>query len=222
LIIEILASRPVAAPIILSLLSVVGLVLCDYRGFLGGRFICKPLAAMAFIWLALIAGALESSYGQVLLLGLILAATGDILLMFESEAAFLAGLVAFLCGHLLYALAFLQLPLNLLAVSLSLAPAAILVGGSLLWLRGHLSGPMRYAVPAYMIVIAGMLVCAGGTWGQPGALLIITGAWGFALSDLAVARRQFICTDPWNQLCGTPLYFGSQMLLALSVIFHAA
>ena len=96
MIIEILASRPVAAPIILSLLSVVGLVLCDYRGFLGGRFICKPLAAMAFIWLALIAGALESSYGQVLLLGLILAATGDILLMFESEAAFLAGLVAFL------------------------------------------------------------------------------------------------------------------------------
>ncbi len=217
---ESLAISTVAVPALLSLLAVTGLMASDYYEFLGGRFVFKPLAAMAFIWLALVAGALDSTYGQVLLAGLVLAAAGDVFLMFESQGAFMAGLVSFLCGHLLYALAFLQLPIDTMGLSASLVPAALLVLITLNWLRGHLPGAMRYAVPAYMLVIAAMLVFAGGTWGQPGAGLIIVGAWGFAFSDVSVARRQFISTDPWNKLWGTPLYFASQMLLALSVACH--
>jgi uncharacterized membrane protein YhhN len=217
LITEALPAGLVAPPILLSLLAVTGLMASDYHNMLAGRFIFKPLAAMAFIWLALVAGAFDSTYGQVLLAGLVLAAAGDVFLMFESQGAFMAGLVSFLCGHLLYAVAFVQLPVDFTGMFISLLPAVILVLATLLWLRGHLPGAMRYAVPAYMLVIAAMLVFAGGTWGQPGALLIIAGAWGFAFSDVFVARRQFISVDPRNKLWGTPLYFGSQMLLALSV-----
>ena len=219
---ESLTLSTLAAPALLSLLAVTGLIASDYHDVLGGRFVFKPLAAMAFIWLALIAGALDSGYGQVLLAGLLLAAAGDVFLMFESQGAFLAGLVSFLCGHLLYAVAFLQLPVHETGLLVSTIPAAVLVVASLYWLRGHLPGPMRFAVPVYMLVIAAMLIFAGGTWGQPAALLILTGAWGFAFSDLSVARRQFISTSPWNKLWGTPLYFGSQMLLALSVAHYAA
>lgn len=211
-----------AAPLMLCTLAVSGLMASDFHNFLGGRFVFKPLAAMAFIWLALVAGAMDSVYGQVLLAGLMLAAAGDVFLMFETQAAFMAGLIAFLCGHLLYTLAFLQLPLNTPVLLLSLVPAAALVIVTLAWLRGHLPDAMRIAVPAYMLVIAAMLVFAGGTWGQPGAILIIVGAWGFAFSDLSVARRQFVATDPYNKLWGTPLYFGSQVLLALSVAHYAA
>ena len=203
--------------LLLSIVSVSALVASDFHSFKGGRFIFKPLAAAAFIWLALLLGALETQYGQWLLLGLLLCAAGDILLMFEAEAAFLAGLVAFLCGHLLYAIAFAQLPLQTTSIAIACLPALALIALVTRWLRPHLQGPMRVAVPAYIVVIAAMLVFAGGTWGQAGSLLILCGAWGFAFSDLAVARRQFISADRMNGLWGTPLYFGSQMLLAASV-----
>ena len=190
------------------------------RQWRAGRLVCKPLAAAAFLWLALSLGALEGSYGRVLFAGLVLCAAGDILLMFEAEASFLAGLLAFLCGHLAYTLAFCLLPLDIYGLGWSIPPALLLVVGSHLWLRPHLTGPMRAAVPAYILVIALMLLFAGMTTGLPGAALIITGAWGFALSDLAVARRQFINPTPLNGLWGTPLYFASQMLIAASIAYQ--
>lgn len=208
------------APIILSAVMVVGLVTSDFRDWRPGRYLCKPLAALAFLWLAWSLGPMDSDYGRLLLIGLLLCAAGDVLLMFESERAFLAGLIAFLSGHLLYASAFFSLPTNMTGLALSLPPALILVAGSLYWLRPHLAGTMSTAVPAYMLVIAGMLVFAGMTAGQTGAVVIIVGAWGFAFSDLAVARRQFVQSSPFNGLWGTPLYFGSQMLLAASVAFQ--
>ena len=54
---------------------------------------------------------------------------------------------------------------------------------------------------------------------QPGSQFIIGGAWAFAISDLAVARRQFLQPSRWNGVWGTPLYFLSQMVLAPSVAF---
>lgn len=207
------------APITLSVIAVVALVSSDMRQWRAGRYLFKPLAATAFLWLALSLGCLDSRYGQVLFIGLILCAAGDILLMFEPEAAFLAGLVAFLSGHLAYAFAFYQLPLNLSGLWWSIPPAVVLVVGANLWLRSHLQGPMQVAVPAYLLVITLMLLFAGMTLGQPGAALIICGAWGFAFSDLAVARRQFINPTPLNGLWGTPLYFWSQMLIAASAAY---
>lgn len=218
---ETISLTTVAPALLLSLVSVSGLVASDFHHFKGGRFALKPLAALSFIWLAVLLGATQSSYGQWLLIGLLLCAAGDVLLMFEAEAAFLAGLVAFLCGHLLYAVAFAQLPLNAMTIAISCLPALVLVVFVLSWLKPHLQGPMRAAVPAYIMVIAAMLVFAGGTWGQAGSLLILCGAWGFAFSDLAVARRQFVNADRINGLWGTPLYFGSQMLLAASVAWQA-
>ena len=70
------------------------------------------------------------------------------------------------------------------------------------------------------LVIGVMLLTAGMTLGSSPAKLILLGAWGFACSDLAVARRQFVVASPFNGLWGTPLYFGSQMLLAASLAFH--
>ena len=204
----------------LSFIAVIALVSSDLRLWRKGRYLFKPMAAAAFLWLALSLGCLDSAYGQVLLIGLMLCAAGDILLMFDSESAFLAGLIAFLTGHLAYGFAFYQLPLNYTGLWWSILPALALVIGATVWLRPHLAGPMRFAVPGYILVITLMLLCAGMTAGQSGATLIIVGAWGFACSDLAVARRQFINPTPLNGLWGTPLYFWSQMLIAASVAYH--
>lgn len=210
----------VTGPLLLSILAVTALTVSDFRRWLPGRYLFKPLSAIAFLWLAIALGAPDSDYNKLLLVGLLLCAAGDILLMFDTEGAFLAGLIAFLSGHLLYAAAFYQLPTNLAGLAYSAIPAAMLVVGTKFWLGPHLAGPMRMAVPGYMLVIAAMLLFAGMTAGQAGAWVIIIGAWGFAFSDLAVARRQFINPTPINGLWGTPLYFFSQMLIAASAAYH--
>lgn len=205
------------APLVLSAASVSGLVLSDQLQFRPGRYLCKPLAALAFIWLAVALGAADSSYGRWLLAGLLLCMLGDLLLMPQDERCFLAGLVAFLCGHLLYGVAFLQLGVSPVGLALSALPCLLLLVLTYRWILPRVDPPMKLPVACYMWVITGMLLCASLTLQQPAALLIIAGAWGFALSDLAVARQQFIKDSPLNGLWGTPLYFFSQMLLAASV-----
>jgi uncharacterized membrane protein YhhN len=214
---ETLLAGQALPPVILAMAAVAGLVvsdLCDYRP---GRYLCKPLAALAFIWLALSLGATTSIYGCWLLAGLFCCMAGDLLLMPDNERCFLAGLVAFLCGHLLYALAFLQLPPNPGGLAAMIIPALALLALVTRWLLPAVNREMKLPVALYTVVISGMLICSGLSVGHPAAGLIIGGAWGFAISDLAVARRQFIQPSPLNGLWGTPLYFLSQMLLAGSV-----
>jgi len=197
--------------------AAVGGLLC---GELTGRalwvWLFKPVAAACFIALALEAGALHSDYGRWLLAGLVLSWCGDVLLIPDREPTFMAGLGSFLLGHVCYAIAFLQLPLATMDMLVALPAVAALGGLSLYWLWAHLHGPMRFAVIAYVVVICAMLLMAAGTWGHPAALLIIGGAWGFAISDLAVARDRFVAPGFINRLWGQPLYFGSQMVLAFT------
>ena len=207
----------ISGPVSLMTLAVVALVVSDWRHWRPARYLFKPLAALAFVWAALSLGVLESSYGHWLLAGLLACLLGDLLLMFETDQFFRAGLFAFLTGHLLYAVAFLQLPISGAGLTFSLVPVALLLAGTLSWLMPHLDTAMRGPVVAYVLVIGSMLVTAGSTLGSAPATLILLGAWGFACSDLAVARRQFVVASPINGLWGTPLYFGSQMLLACSV-----
>jgi uncharacterized membrane protein YhhN len=205
-------------PALLSCVAVVALVICDFRDFRAGRYLFKPLAAAAFVWLALALDATDTSYGQWLLAALVFCLLGDLFLMGDNEPSFLAGLTAFLCGHLLFAVAFLQLPGNMLGFMLSAAPALVLLFSVWRWLAPHVNREMKLPVKLYILVICAMLACAGLTAGQPAAYLIIAGAWGFACSDLAVARRQFIQPPSrLNGVWGTPLYFFSQMVLASSL-----
>lgn len=206
-----------AAPIALSILSVSLLVLADLRASRLGRYLCKPLAAAAFIWLAWAVGASDTQYGQWMLAALVLCMLGDLFLMPDNPTSFLAGLAAFLCGHLLFAVAFFQLGNNTIAAAISVIPAAVLLAVVARWLRPHVPGKMKIPVALYIVVISAMLVAAGFTAGHAAAPYILIGAWAFATSDLAVARRQFIDPSRMSALWGTPLYFAAQMILATSI-----
>ncbi len=209
--------QALAPPLILAAVAVAALVGSDYRGWRPGRYICKPLAAAAFVWLALRLGATDSAYGAWLLAGLIFCVLGDLCLMLEDERAFLAGLGAFLVGHLLYCIAFLQLTGSPGGMLLSAVPAVLLITFVLRWLMPCVPHAMRLPVVLYVLVITAMLCTAGLTAGQPLAPLAIAGAWLFALSDVAVARQQFVAPTPRNALWGTPVYFFAQLLLASTV-----
>lgn len=174
------------------------------------EWLFKPAAALTFIVAALASGATASTFGRVLLAGLLLAAAGDVLLIFRTRRSFLAGLVAFLLGHLAYAVAFavrgVELPRVLLATGL-LGAVAVPV---LRWLWPHVERPMRGPVAAYVTVITAMVAFAAGT----GAPLLLVGAIAFYLSDLAVARERFVARGFVNRAWGLPLYFFAQLLLA--------
>lgn len=177
----------------------------------------KPLASLCFVALALQLGALDSRYGVILLVGLLLSLGGDVLLIAQSERAFLLGLTSFLLGHVAYLLAFAGLPTSMTGLLASIVPVLVLGVFSLRWLWPRLPAPMRLPVCAYIVVICAMLLGAGGTLGGPAGLWIAVGAWGFAVSDLAVARNQFVSPGLVNRLWGLPLYFAAQLVLAASV-----
>ncbi len=79
-------------PILLLLSSTLALVISDFLAFRPGRYLFKPLAAATFIYLALVMGATQTTYGNWLLAGLALCFIGDVFLMAESDRFFLAGL----------------------------------------------------------------------------------------------------------------------------------
>ena len=202
------------ATVTVCVIAVAGLLWAETGSHKAWAWLFKPLASACFIVLALQAGALDSNYGRCLLAGLMLCLAGDVFLIPAHATSFLLGLVSFLLGHVCYVISFLQLPLNLWVMLWALLPVLAFAGLSLRWLWPHVPGDMQRPVLAYFAVISAMMLTATGTWGSAVGLFIIAGAWGFGISDLAVARDRFVAPGPINRLWGLPLYFGAQMVLA--------
>jgi len=206
---------------------VAGLVTCEVKGARRGSRVFKPAASIGFLLLALAMGALDegNTYGHLVLAGLVLSFFGDVfLLASERPALFLAGLASFLLGHVAYAVGFVVhgvMPAATIVMGGALVPVAFAVWR---WLRPHLPSDMVAAVVAYIVVISGMEALATGAAFEAGpdpgggGPLMVLGATLFWISDLAVARRQFVDPSPASSVWGLPLYYGGQVLLALSVI----
>jgi len=187
------------------------------------KWVFKPAASASFICLALFCGALDTEYGRLILFGLILCMAGDVFLIAKAQAAFLAGMAAFALGHLAYIGAFTTLGANLGSGSLMTAFATLSVAVMLIivlpWLWRHL-GAFRYPVAFYCLIIGIMVVTSFGTQNPSGGSpywLAVFGAVGFAISDISVARDQFVREEFFNRLWGLPLYYAAQIVLAASV-----
>lgn len=173
----------------------------------------KMLASTGFLAIALSVGGLTNTYGCLVLLALAFSWIGDLLLTYASRRAFLAGLVTFLLGHVAYSVAFAALGID--GPLATVATVVLLVLGLALWrwLAPHL-GDMIASVIAYLIVITVMVVLAVGAYGSGATALIPLGAALFYLSDIAVARNQFVAPGISNRVVGLPLYYLAQVLLA--------
>lgn len=178
----------------------------------------KPFAALGFVLAAASLHALETPHGRAILVGAILGAIGDVLLIRkEDKRWFLWGILAFLAGHLGYVVGFALRGVDPAACAITLAVLAapgVLVG-RYLWPR---AGKLAPAVVAYISVITAMMgaaigaVAAGTTW------LLAVGATMFYLSDLCVARERFVEHGFINKLIGQPLYFGGQLVIVFSAL----
>ena len=214
---------------IVSAVACAVLVAGEYRDANRVRFAAKPLASLAFI----LVGVCAASRGEIhefemaVLAGLVLGAIGDVALL--SEHGFLAGLGAFLLGHLAY----------VVAVGSYLPPSAwphaagvyalipIVVGlGVLAWLWPKL-GSLRIPVIAYVAVILAMVIAAIALLRSDAPALagvsarrrelFAAGAVLFFASDLAVARDKFVAKGFVNRVWGLPVYYAGQLLIAWSL-----
>ncbi len=180
-----------------------------------GVWLAKPIASTLFVITALLAGALASSYGQLILLGLLLSWLGDVFLIPKRQLFFIAGLGSFLLAHVAFSGAFLLQPLAVLPLALAATAMVVVAIIVLRWLWPHLPHNFRPAVVSYLGAISLMVILASGTMAATGLYLVI-GAVMFAASDIFVARDRFVSPSVSNRLWGLPLYYAAQLIFALS------
>jgi uncharacterized membrane protein YhhN len=177
-------------------------------------WVAKPMASTGFIAAALYWGAAGSTYGRAVLVALVLSWAGDVLLIPRSRGPFLAGILAFLGGHLAFGGAFALRGVS--APAFGGAVVGLVVVGVPLgrWLLPQVSPSLKGAVGAYVVVLSAMVALAIGTFGARGDARIAAGAVCFYLSDISVALDRFVAPGFRNKVWGTPLYYGAQLLFA--------
>ena len=200
----------------------VGLLFFEKRDSTRGRLLTKPLLSALFVATALTGPQPDPGYFRWILAGLLLCMAGDVfLIFFFSRKLFLAGLVSFLTGHLLYTVAFFSLAGKGRTSWIMIAFFLAVSGVAFAWLRPHL-GKMLIPVLAYIAIITAMVIGAASLAGTetvcfPGRALAFAGALLFYVSDIFVARQRFVTQNFFNRAVGLPLYFAGQFLIALSI-----
>jgi uncharacterized membrane protein YhhN len=205
--------------IAVGIAAVAALLLSLYQGFRPGIIVAKLTAASSFVWACLVWGGMASTYGQIILVGLLLCWLGDALLLPPGQSLwFRLGIAAFLSGHLAYAIAFLQGPLSLVGLAVSAIALGVFAFVVLRWLAPHVPEEFKIPVIAYLVVISVMTVLAIGSSVATGRPAAAIGAVAFALSDVSVSRERFVAPGFVNGAWGLPLYFASQFVLASTVL----
>lgn len=199
--------------------AVAGLVIAEFASARMWQCLFKSAAALGFCQIALHVGALSSLYGQLIFAALVVCAAGDIFLLSrESPSLFKLGMAAFASGHLIYVFAFIASAQTTAGLNLVWGLAALVGMGavaviSFQYMKPHMPAEMRGPVAVYNVIITAMVVTAIATQN----LVIIVPAIMFAVSDIFVGRDRFVSPGPYNALAISPLYFGAQVLFALSV-----
>jgi len=205
------------------------LLFAEYRGHPRLRVAGKIVAALAFVMLGLeafeIRGRDTQVFGLCIFGGLVFGAIGDVALLGHSKKAFLAGLVAFLIGHIGYvvAVAFVVAPRLWLGEAGIYAALPVVVGGGALVVLWPRLGSMKVPVIVYVVTIVTMVIAAlavgrSAAIGEPHSCLFLAGASLFFVSDLAVARNRFVARTFSNLAWGLPAYFSGQLLIAWSLV----
>jgi uncharacterized membrane protein YhhN len=206
---------------LLALPIVAGLLYAESRESRLGMLLTKPIASALFVLALFSQPYVLSPYFFFLLAGLILCWIGDVsLIFFFEKRLFLLGLVSFLLGHVMYAIAFFTRGGLQTTTWFALPVIAIFSGYVFTRFRPYL-GEMRGPVTAYIVVISVMLLGAIGLAGNPALpwanrLMAGFGAFNFYISDIFVARQRFVRPAYINRFFGLALYYLGQFLIALA------
>lgn len=193
-------------------------VISEWRKWRSIRAISKLAASTAFVVLAVVNDAANSSYGRLILVALVLSWIGDALLLSLRSSFLLGGIAAFLLAHVFFAVAFTSQTID----TKWLAFALVILGCAglliLRWLWKYLEPFYKIAVPVYLAAITIMTSLAVAASFASASPLFAVAALAFAASDVSVARDRFIGKNIVNKAWGLPLYFAAQLLFAMSVL----
>jgi len=189
-------------------------------------YILKPISTLLVIAVASLSflePAQNRTYATIILMGLLLCFGGDMALMFqENRKAFIVGLVLFLLGHIAYTVAFALLGRSSAWDILSALVLLAMGIGFYNLLKPNL-GTMRIPVIAYLIVISVMVNRAVSTLASPlfgggQAIMVVTGAVLFYISDVILAAARF--WKPWKyHRISLAFYYSGQLLIALAASY---
>lgn len=194
-----------------AVIALCGLLGMQASGIADRGLWIKMVLSTGFIMSAFLAGGHTTNYGKAILVALFFSWWGDLFLAIKGM--FLFGLVAFLLGHIFFAVAFLVHGVNTKWVLYAAPALAVVVGGVLMWL-GNSPGDMLYPVYAYIVVITSMVALSFGARGQGASWWVVAGAVLFFVSDIFVARGRFVAPGNINPAIGLPLYFSAQYVFA--------
>ena len=186
------------------------------------HLVSKPIPVLAMaLWLGLLPR--KGRYQWAVIAGLLLSATGDVLLSWSDET-FLLGLIAFLLGHVAYILAFTRDSRGLYLGRGLLAYAYGALAYGTLYMAGDL-GDMTIPVLAYVLVICTMLWRAACRVGVPGinarsAWIGLAGAAFFTLSDTLLAFGLFAGQRPLGPHAVIITYWIGQLGITLSAYWQ--
>ncbi|MCJ7725962.1 MAG: lysoplasmalogenase [Acidimicrobiia bacterium] len=203
--------------LITAVAVLVGITLYAERSRARWRVWPKAAASAGFIAVAVDAGGFDSRYGRWVLLALALGWIGDVALALDRSIWFVVGLGAFLLSHLAYVGSFQAHGLRAIAAAVTLVLLSIAAASVGRWLLPHVTRGLRVPVIAYLMVITVMVAGATGAASDGAPWPVLPAAVLFAISDLTVARHQFVAPGFVNRAIGLPMYYAAQVLFALSV-----
>ncbi|HKX83627.1 MAG TPA: lysoplasmalogenase family protein, partial [Pyrinomonadaceae bacterium] len=138
-------------------------VFAEWRGSRHVSRTAKAVASTAFVLLAVVNGAADSTYGILILAALGFSWFGDLFLLSLRNEFLLAGIVAFLIAHVAYAAAFVSRGIDPIAFVIALILWNTAAFFMLYWLWKYLAGYFRIAVPVYLAAITLMTALAVAT-----------------------------------------------------------
>lgn len=200
----------------LAAIGLIGLFIhlwAQVAGQAGIEFVSKAVpVACLIVWLHGQSG----RYSRLIRIGLAFSLAGDLLLEVSADF-FIWGLLAFLCAHLCYVLAFVGASRQ--PAWPRLLPVLLWVGGAYALLYPHL-GALAIPVAVYVSVIGAMLWRALALVNAPlphWQLAACAGALLFGISDTILAFNRFHTPWPGANLAVILTYWAGQYGIARSV-----
>jgi uncharacterized membrane protein YhhN len=180
------------------------------------EYVAKPATMIALIGVALSLVPVSATQQRWFVVALAFGALGDVFLMLPRNL-FVAGLAAFLVGHVAYVAGFNAAGVSptivaLFAVAI-LLPASMILPGIIQGIRRNKQPALIPAVLVYSLVITAMLASAVAT----GNALAIVGGVLFYTSDTLIGYNRFVAPRPWMPLAIIVTYHVGQAGLVLSL-----
>lgn len=179
--------------------------------------VAKVTASAGFVGVALTVGALHTTWSQLVLAGLVLAAVGDLVLGTRGKHSLPVGMALFATAYVVDAVGFTARGMSVLALALAAAFATIL--GVTAWSTLHTRVPANLRVPvsAYIAITTTMLAAGIATGATNHAWVLVTGVLLVVLSDGAVGAERFGKKSFAIKAVGLPAYYLGQLLIAVSL-----